>query len=89
MSLADDKVMVSVCLERKHLEQIDAWAAKLGHSRSKMSAIIMGCAVEDDWVLPFLCSRFGMPIVEFTRWWDAQRAAVKEAEATAGLLPAA
>ena len=86
MALSDAKVMVSLCIERKHLEQIDKWAAKLGMSRSKICCLMIEDSVDEmGWAYDVATTRVGLKIRELVK-------AVREMEArkeAAGVVPAA
>ena len=86
MALSEEKVMVSVCLEREHLAQIDKWAAKLGMSRSKICRMMIDDSVaEMGWAYDVATTRVGLKIRELVK-------AVREMESrkeAAGVVPAA
>jgi hypothetical protein len=85
MALAADKVMVSVCIEKKYIDRIDKWAGKLGHSRSKLMALIIESGIDSDgWALDALTSRPGLFVIDAIRLLAAQDKAEES-----GMVPAA
>ena len=86
MSLPADVIPVTVYLDRSHVEKIDAWAKKLGSSRSKMCrAMIDDSAYEMGWVYDVCTSRVGIKIRDLVQAYKD----VEDRREAAGVVPAA
>lgn len=86
MALPADVIAITVYVDRKYVDRIDAWAEKLGSSRSKVCrAMIEDSAYEMGWVYDLATSRVGLRLRDLSK-------ALQEGEArreAAGVLPAA
>lgn len=86
MSLPADVIPITVYLDRKQVEKIDAWAEKIGTSRSKMvRAMVEDSASQMGWVYDFCSSPLGLRLRDLVQL-------ITDAEArreAAGVVPAA
>lgn len=86
MALPPDVIPITIYVDRKYVERIDAWALKLCSSRSKVCrAMIEDSALEMGWVYDLATSRVGLKIRDLVK-------ALQEVEArkeAAGVVPAA
>ena len=85
MAVRDGVLPVTVYIDEKYVQRIDAWAEKLGLSRSKIAGVcIESCVDSHGWTVDALTSKPGLWILR-----GIQAIAKEEAEAASGTVPAA